>query len=73
VSDPAPYVASDAYGIESAPTAVAIGGDGGVLDVAESWDREAWNRLSATLAAAAGTRAAVVSEPDDGLPDFKPG
>ena len=34
VSDPAPYVASDAYGIESAPTAVAIGADGGVLDVA---------------------------------------
>ena len=37
VSDPAPYLASDAYGIESAPTAVAIGADGGVLDVAESW------------------------------------
>ncbi len=73
VSDPSPYVASDAYGIESAPTAVAIGADGGVLDVAQSWDREAWNRLSATLAAAAGAPAVVVSEPDDGLPNFKPG
>ena len=33
----------------------------------------AWNRLSAALAAAAGAPAAVVSEPGDGLPDFKPG
>jgi hypothetical protein len=73
VSDLAPYVASDAYGIESAPTAVAIGADGGVLDVAQSWDRAAWNRLSAALAAAAGAPAAVVSEPEDGLPEFKPG
>ena len=73
VSDAAPYVASDAYGIESAPTAVAIGADGGVLDVAQSWDRAAWNRLSAALAAAAGAPAAVVSEPEDGLPEFKPG
>ena len=73
VSDLSPYAASDAYGIQSAPTAVAIGADGGVLDVAESWDREAWNRLSAALAAAAGAPAAVVSEPGDGLPAFKPG
>jgi hypothetical protein len=73
VSDLAPYVASDAYEIESAPTAVAIGADGTVLDVAQSWDRAAWNRLSAALAAATGAPAAVVSEPDDGLPAFKPG
>ena len=73
VSDLAPSVASDAYGIESAPTAVAIGADGAVLDVAQSWDRAAWNRLSAALAAAAGAPAAVVSEPGDGLPEFKPG
>lgn len=73
VSDLEPYVASDAYGIESAPTAVAIGADGAVLDVAQSWDRAAWNRLSAALAAAAGAPAAVVSEPGDGLPEFKPG
>src|SRR4029077_17163235 len=70
VSDLAPYVASDAYGIESSPTAGAsgieaapsagaIGADGGVLDVWQSWDRAAWNRLSAALAAAAGAPAAV--------------
>jgi len=73
VSDLAPYVASDAYGIESAPTAIAIGADGTVLDVAQSWDRAAWNRLSATLAKEIAVPAVVVSVPDDGLPDFKPG
>jgi len=73
IPDLEPYVASDAYGIESAPTAIAIGADGTVLDVAEAWDRDAWNRLSATFAVEAGATSAVVSEPGDGLPDFKPG
>jgi hypothetical protein len=73
VPDLEPYVASDAYGIASAPTAVAIGVDGAVIDVAESWDRDAWNRLSATFAAETGVEPATVSEPGDGLPAFKPG
>jgi AhpC/TSA family len=68
-----PYEASDAYGIVSAPTAVAVGGDGAVLDVAESWDREAWNRLAAGIADAVGVPPSTVSDADDGLPDFKPG
>jgi hypothetical protein len=73
VSDLEPYAASDAYGIASAPTAVAIGADGAVIDVAESWDRDAWNRLSATFAAEVRVDPIVVSEPGDGLPAFKPG
>jgi hypothetical protein len=73
VVDLAPFVASDAYGIDSAPTAIAIGADATVLDVAESWDRDAWNRLAAVFAAEAGAPAATVSEAGDGLPDFKPG
>lgn len=73
VPDLEPYAASDAYGIVSAPTAVAIGADGAVIDVAESWDRDAWNRLSATFAAEMGAAPMTVSEPGDGLPDFKPG
>ena len=73
VPDLAPYVASDAYGIASAPTAVAVGADGTVIDVAESWDRDAWNRLSATFAAEMGVEPMTVSDPGDGLPDFKPG
>ena len=73
VADLDPYVASDAYGIGSAPTAVAIDAEGRVLDVAESWDREAWNRLAASLAGEMELPAPSVSDPDDGLPDFKPG
>jgi hypothetical protein len=73
VPDLDPYEASDAYGIVSAPTAVAVGGDGAVLDVAESWDRDAWNRLAAGFADAVGAPVSTVSDPDDGLPAFKPG
>ena len=61
VPDLDPYVASDAYGIVSAPTAVAVGSDGTILDVAESWDRDAWNRLAAGFAGALG------AEPGDGV------
>jgi hypothetical protein len=73
VPDLDPYDTSDAYGIESAPTAIAVGADTRVLGVAESWDRDAWNRLAAALAAELGVAAATVSDVDDGLPDFKPG
>lgn len=73
VADLEPYPASDAYGIVSAPTVIAIDADGLVADVAESWDRAAWNRLSATLAGLVGVEPEVVSEPGDGLPEFKPG
>jgi peroxiredoxin len=73
VADLDPYEASDAYGIESAPTAVAVDAEGRVLDVAESWDRDAWNRLAAALAGEIQTSVPTVSNPGDGLPDFKPG
>ncbi len=67
-----PYDASDAYGITSAPTVIAVGADRRVLDVAESWDRAAWNRLAAAFAEALEVEPAIVSDADDGLPDFKP-
>jgi peroxiredoxin len=73
VPDPSPYVASDAYGIASAPTVIVIDGDGRVADVVESWDREGMNRASATLAALLGVEPVLLSAPGDGLPDFKPG
>lgn len=73
VPDLEPYPASDAYGIVSAPTAVAVNADGSVAAVAESWDRDAWNRLSANLAGMLGVEPVLVSEPEDGLPSFKPG
>jgi peroxiredoxin len=73
VPDLDPYDASDAYGIVSAPTAIAVGASGAVLSVAESWDRDAWNRLSATFADELAVVPATVSDEGDGLPDFKPG
>jgi hypothetical protein len=44
-----------------------------VTDVVESWDRDGMNRVSATLGRLLGIDAEVLSEPSDGLPDFKPG
>jgi thiol-disulfide isomerase/thioredoxin len=71
--DLAPYVASDAYGIEHVPTVVVVDGEGRVADVVESWDRDGVNRASATLAELLGTEPSVISEPGDGFPDFRPG
>jgi hypothetical protein len=73
IPDLDPYPASDGYGIVSAPTAVLVDAEGRVADVAESWDRAAWNRVSATLAELLNAEPAAVSEPGDGLPEFKPG
>ena len=73
VPDPDPYPASDGYQIVSAPTAVLVDAEGRVADVAESWDRAAWNRVSAALAGLLGVEPVEVSELHDGLPDFKPG
>jgi hypothetical protein len=73
VPDLAPYTASDGYGIVSAPTVVVVDGDGRVADVVESWDREGVNRASSTLADLLHAEPVIVSEPEDGLPAFKPG
>ncbi|MGE5227655.1 MAG: peroxiredoxin family protein [Planctomycetaceae bacterium] len=73
VPDLAPYVASDAYGISTAPTLIVIDGEDRVADVVEAWDREGMNRASATLARLLDADPAVLSTPQDGLPAFKPG
>ncbi len=73
VPDLPPYTASDAYGIASAPTVVVVDGDGRVADVVESWDRDGVNRASSTLAGLLHAEPKILSEPDDGLPAFKPG
>jgi thiol-disulfide isomerase/thioredoxin len=71
--DLAPYPLSDAYGIEHVPTLVVVDAVGRVADVVESWDRGGVNRASTTLAGLLGTDPTVVSEPGDGLPEFRPG
>jgi peroxiredoxin len=73
VPDVSPCQLSSAYGIEHVPTMVVVDGDGRVVDVVESWDRDGYNRASQTLARLLGSEAATISTPGDGLPDFKPG
>ena len=73
VPDLAPYEASDAYGIASAPTVVVVDGEGRVADVVESWDREGMNRAASMLAGLLGAPPEVLSTEADGLPSFKPG
>ena len=70
--DAPPYDVSDAYGIRVVPTLYLIE-DGTVTDVAESWDRAGFNRISERLAASTGREYAVISEEGDGLPAFRPG
>ena len=72
VPDLPPYDVSEAYGIRVVPTVVLVH-DGTVTDVVESWDRDAWNRLSSELAELTGNEAVTLSTAADGLPVFRPG
>jgi hypothetical protein len=73
IEDPPPYRLSDAYGIVSVPTLFLVWPDGRVRDAVGAWDRMGFNRVAATLAEASGAGPVMVSSPDDGRPDFKPG
>lgn len=72
-SDAPPYDLSNAYAIETVPTTFVIDGQGRVADVVEAWDRDGLNRASKTLAELLDVEPVTISEPSDGLPDFKPG
>jgi thiol-disulfide isomerase/thioredoxin len=73
VEDERPYRASAAYDLVSVPTLFLVGDDGRVLDVVGAWERDGFNRVAAGLAERLGKDPVLVSTPDDGLPDFKPG
>lgn len=73
LEDAPPYPISDAYAVESVPTLFLVGNDGHVLDSVGAWDRDGFNRVASRLADLTGGESVVVSTPDDGLPDFKPG
>jgi peroxiredoxin len=73
VPDVPPYAISTAYDVVSVPTLYLIGADGRVLESVEAWDRTAFNRVAARIAQLTGARPVLISTPDDGLPDFKPG
>jgi hypothetical protein len=71
--DSPPYDVSNAYGIAHVPTVVVVDAGGAVADVVESWDRDGLNRASARLAMLVGAEPVPISEPGDGLPDYRPG
>lgn len=72
IPDTEPYDLSNAYGVRTVPTVFVVD-EGTVRDVVESWDRDGWNRVAATLADLAGLEPLAVSEAGDGLPPFRPG
>ncbi len=73
VEDAPPYPVSDDYAVESVPTLYLVGDDGRVLESVGAWDRDGFNRVASKLAELTGTDPVLVSTPDDGRPDFKPG
>ena len=73
VADLPPYRVSNAYGIRTVPTTFLVDAEGTILDTVESWDRDGLNRVSKQFAELLGTDFASISEPDDGLPPFRPG
>lgn len=67
------FAASAAYGLQTVPTVVMVGGDGTVARVLQGWDRDRINELAAELGTLAGRDGSPLSTPEDGLPPFRPG
>ena len=63
---------SAAYDLESVPTLYLVN-DGKVVASVGAWDREGFNGVAATLAELIDATPVIVSDEDDGLPEFKPG
>ncbi len=73
IEDAPPYPVSNAYDIVSVPTLYLVGEDGRLLESIGAWDRSGFNRVAARLAELTGGEPVEISNPADGLPDFKPG
>jgi hypothetical protein len=73
VEDAPPYPVSVAYDIVSVPTLFLVSEDGRIRESLAAWDRTAFNRVAEVMAGLTGADPVVISSPDDGLPDFKPG
>lgn len=73
VPDLPPYDLSNAYGIRVVPTTFLVDRDATILRAVESWDREGLNDISSRLSELMDSAYAAISEPEDGLPSFRPG
>lgn len=70
--DPAPFPASDAFGVRATPTWFLLSPGGRVEDATEGWSRDDANALAARAAELAGAAPRQVSTAADG-PAFRPG
>jgi hypothetical protein len=73
IEDPPPYGLSDAYAIVSVPTLYLVDPEGTIAESVGAWDRDGFNRVARRLAEHAGMDPVIISDPTDGLPEFKPG
>ncbi|MEA2551316.1 MAG: hypothetical protein QOE25_1085 [Actinomycetota bacterium] len=73
IEDPPPYALSDAYEIVSVPTLYLVDPDGRISESVGAWDRDGFNQVARRLAERTGGDPVIISDPTDGLPDFKPG
>ncbi len=73
VADTEPYEISNAYGIRVVPTLFLIGNGRTVLHSVESWDRDGFNAVSQRMANLSDRPYRPISQPEDGLPVFRPG
>ena len=71
--DPAPWPASEAFGVRATPTWVLVERGGRVAAAFEGWSRDDANGLAAHAAMLAGAPPAVVARPDGPEPALRPG
>ncbi len=65
--------ASADYGLTNVPTMFLVDQDGQIVNSCVGFSRSDLNRMSETVAQHLGVDPAVISGPDDGAPELKPG
>jgi len=68
LTEPAPFKAAAAYGLEAVPSVFVIGEGGEIETAVAGWSRDMWNELAASVGVTE-----PLSTPDDGLRPFRPG
>jgi peroxiredoxin len=67
------YWTSADYGLTNVPTLFLINRDGEILQSSVGFSREDMNTMSEAVAGHLGEETVIISPPDDGAPDLKPG
>jgi hypothetical protein len=67
------YWTSADYGLTNVPTLFLVNKDGEILQSSVGFSREDMNTMSEAVAGHLGEETVIISPPDDGAPDLKPG